>query len=375
MCEQPTEHPVSLDNVRNFLLSHHGKAPQKSLLAIFPDVRSTDEATKTRAREELKEILQLITFDDEEDGVEYIYIAEHYRSNVAYKNACLHNRLTSTCEGNAPEEPNSPSPLTAEKLSKVNSTSDSPRESRKSGSDSPSGKRRLKSRLSAMEGLKHVFQVRSDSLDSLTSDDSECGESACDSACGIGTEEKAWMMACCSGNLHLLKDLLLKFPDLLSYGDFVLGYTALHWAAKLGRNDIVEFIAENHQPKTMDEQPSKDYLSIKSHGGFTALHIAAMCGKDDVILRLIGLGSNTHARDYNGNKPKDLVKDTVADKIQHKLGRVLMADRSTVLKSRLSINYSRSHSMQRYVMDGDESTKSKKSHRSPLAKRKLALWS
>lgn len=50
------------------------------------------------------------------------------------------------------------------------------------------------------------------------------------------------MIAAAHGNFAKLENLLKEYPSLARKKDFVMGYTALHWAAKLGRPDIVKFI-------------------------------------------------------------------------------------------------------------------------------------
>lgn len=88
------------------------------------------------------------------------------------------------------------------------------------------------------------------------------------------------MLAAAHGNFKKLESLLKEYPSLAKKKDFVMGYTALHWAAKLGRTDIVKFI----MGAGVD-------IHSKSHGGYTPLHIAAMSGRDQVIIQLIELYS------------------------------------------------------------------------------------
>ena len=123
-------------------------------------------------------------------------------------------------------------------------------------------------------------------------------------------EEKEWFLASSTGRIELLKNLLEEHPKLSKNRDFVLGYTALHWAAKLGRADIVRLIIRSGVD-----------VHCKSHGGYTPLHVAAMSGKDQVITQLIELHSaSIHERDHSGRKPKDLVKPSVSADVQRKLG-------------------------------------------------------
>lgn len=70
--------------------------------------------------------------------------------------------------------------------------------------------------------------------------------------------------------------LLEQDPSLAHKRDFTSGYTALHWAAKHGREDIVAMIAR-----------SGGDVNAKSHGGYTPLHLASMQGHDKVIKILV----------------------------------------------------------------------------------------
>ena len=69
---------------------------------------------------------------------------------------------------------------------------------------------------------------------------------------------------------------------------------------------------------------------------YTALHLAALSGKEKVIVHLLDLGADVHARDHGGKKPKDMVRNTVSDKVQMLLGRTFVIDSSTVIQSGVS---------------------------------------
>jgi len=58
---------------------------------------------------------------------------------------------------------------------------------------------------------------------------------------------------------------------LVSRRDFITGYSALHWAAKNGRTDVVKLL--------MGCSEGAPDVDAKSHGGYTALHVAAMNSK------------------------------------------------------------------------------------------------
>ena len=51
--------------------------------------------------------------------------------------------------------------------------------------------------------------------------------------------EKEWMVAAAMGDMESMHRLLMTDPSLVNRKDFIHGYTALHWAAKKGRVDII----------------------------------------------------------------------------------------------------------------------------------------
>ena len=57
--------------------------------------------------------------------------------------------------------------------------------------------------------------------------------------------EKDWMLACAQADLNGLQQLLMEEPNLINRKDFIHGYTALHWAAKHGRCDIIACLTLN----------------------------------------------------------------------------------------------------------------------------------
>lgn len=54
--------------------------------------------------------------------------------------------------------------------------------------------------------------------------------------------ERKWNQSASEGNLPGIVALLEQDPNLVTTQDFVMGFTALHWAAKKGRKDIAELL-------------------------------------------------------------------------------------------------------------------------------------
>nr|XP_006820402.1 PREDICTED: ankyrin repeat domain-containing protein SOWAHB-like [Saccoglossus kowalevskii] len=121
----------------------------------------------------------------------------------------------------------------------------------------------------------------------------------------LSETERQWMIAASAGETPTLSKLLIKEPHLAKQK-----FTALHWAAKHGKKEMLKLFAD---------RPDLD-INVKSHGGYTPLHIASMYGNEAAIQMLLSdFKANVDARDYSGKKPKQHMKKNCANYIQRKL--------------------------------------------------------
>lgn len=119
--------------------------------------------------------------------------------------------------------------------------------------------------------------------------------------------EKEWFITAARGNKAQIMCLLEQDRNLATKKDFMLGYSALHWAAKHGRADIVKLLAGTHG---ID-------VNGRSNGGYTPLHLAAMHGHDNVIKMLVlEYDADINSRDYSGKKPGQVARDTLTIEAQ-----------------------------------------------------------
>lgn len=88
---------------------------------------------------------------------------------------------------------------------------------------------------------------------------------------------RKWIIAASNCDYNELVSLLKEEPKLSGYKDFTSGYTAVHWAAKFGKSEIVKLIAGTYGVNA----------NIKSHGGFTPLHLAAIHKHESIMELLI----------------------------------------------------------------------------------------
>lgn len=107
-----------------------------------------------------------------------------------------------------------------------------------------------------------------------------------------------------STQLDIVKFLVEKNPQLMSVQD-ALGETALHHAASQGNLDVVKFLAEAN-PKI---------VSVQDLHGNTALHASVIYGNLKGLKALINAGSDTHAKNINGDTPLMLAQATYTSEI------------------------------------------------------------
>ena len=98
----------------------------------------------------------------------------------------------------------------------------------------------------------------------------------------LEAHKKQWIIASSSCDFNQMLSLLKEDPKLCAFTDFVLGYNALHWAAKFNKPEIVKLIAGQY---AVDP-------NVKSFSGSTPLHIAAQFNNQDIMKMLTDLYGN-----------------------------------------------------------------------------------
>lgn len=138
---------------------------------------------------------------------------------------------------------------------------------------------------------------REDELDkdsgskSESEQDEECSGSMGSAAVALDPIEKEWIYSAAGARVPDLSQLLRQDPTLANKKDFTSGFTALHWAAKHGSEDMAALVANAGAD-----------VNTKSHGGYTPLHIAALHGHRHILDLLIGTyGAKETLRDYSGH--------------------------------------------------------------------------
>lgn len=127
----------------------------------------------------------------------------------------------------------------------------------------------------------------------------------------LNEAEREWTMRSACSDYQSMAKLLQTNPSLAGRRDFISGYTALHWAAKNGRADVVKLLFGCEAPPLVD---------ARSSGGYTPLHVAAMHGREDIIELLIEVyRADANIRDYDGRKPKHYAPHNLTPRTQQLL--------------------------------------------------------
>ena len=343
--EEDSYTQISLEAVRGYLEHNSGKVRQVDIVNHFRS-ELTGSADRTCARQQFKDVLKVISAVKIENGEKYIILTKpnqdcFQKSLITRKSKRFRrcserqeinrNKLDAMAQTHSSSNL-SKSPEQVTMMSIMNSSS----RNRSFSNDSTSPFQSTTS----LNVDKRLSKTSIDTTDSgtfsLHSDDEELEEEmGLNNFKPITVLEKEWFVASSKGEIKKLKTLYEESNQLLNSKDFVLGYTALHWAAKLNRTDLLDFVTARNGD-----------IEATSHGGSTPLHVAAMSGKEDIIVRLLNLDANISARDHGGRKPKDVVKDTVSENIQRRLGKIVVEQQNSI-QSNPTITLNRNSKLRR----------------------------
>uniref|UniRef100_A0A674IXI5 Uncharacterized protein n=1 Tax=Terrapene triunguis TaxID=2587831 RepID=A0A674IXI5_9SAUR len=116
------------------------------------------------------------------------------------------------------------------------------------------------------------------------------GSSLGSSSVALDPVEKEWLQGAASGHLLTLSHLLKQEPSLATRKDFTSVSTALHWAAKHGKEDLASLLVAAGAD-----------VNTRSHG-YTPLHIAALHGHRQLMDLLVrSYGAKQNVRDHSGH--------------------------------------------------------------------------
>ncbi|XP_066505780.1 ankyrin repeat domain-containing protein SOWAHD [Hoplias malabaricus] len=168
-------------------------------------------------------------------------------------------------------------------------------------------------------GLSSILSFKSASL--CSRDGENAGEYGLEDSAGgefwaLDPLEHAWMLSVVDGNYDTMVEFLSEDPTLLTRGDFVSGYTALHWLAKNGKHETLIKLL-----KRAEKEGSRVDVNVKGSGGLTPLHVAAIHNQYMVIKLLVGAyGANIDSMDYSGKRAWQYLKDSAPTEMKELLG-------------------------------------------------------
>ncbi|KAG9277536.1 ankyrin repeat domain-containing protein SOWAHC-like [Astyanax mexicanus] len=134
--------------------------------------------------------------------------------------------------------------------------------------------------------------------------------------------EHEWMMCASDGEWESLQRLLATEPGLVGKKDFVTGFTCLHWAAKLGKAELLALLVSFATQRGVPVD-----VNARSSAGYTPLHLAAMHNHMEVVKLLVGAyDADVEVRDYSGRKASQYMKSEVAHDVLDIVGAISEAD-------------------------------------------------
>ncbi|XP_029942978.1 ankyrin repeat domain-containing protein SOWAHC-like [Salarias fasciatus] len=185
--------------------------------------------------------------------------------------------------------------------------------------DSPRGSRRhfLQTMVSSSPEVRRSVVLRSWDPDAA-GDAVSLASSLEDERAAVTLDplEHEWMLCASDGEWPCLQRLLEAEPGLVLKRDFVTGFTCLHWAAKLGRPELLALIVNFARQRAVPVD-----VDVRSSAGYTPLHVAAMHHHLEVVKLLVGAyGADVEARDHGGRKACQYLRDGVSGDIRDIVG-------------------------------------------------------
>ncbi|XP_051881734.1 ankyrin repeat domain-containing protein SOWAHB [Pristis pectinata] len=238
------------------------------------------------------------------------------------------NRSSSVCdEGNAGENSTDASGANSESLSTPRSSRKNFRELMISGSPQLRHSVVYSNSVVVFPNIRDSGVGRND-IDSscLTSsklDDEDGGSVALDPL------EHEWMLHASEGKWDSIEALLAADPSLITWKDFVTGFTCIHWAAKHGKPELLAMLVNYARKHNIPIN-----INIRSSGGYTPLHLAAMHGHTEVVKLLSGAyDADVDIRDYSGKKAWQYLGQNISEELRNLIGASRSSDPESTLQN------------------------------------------
>ncbi|XP_040008328.1 ankyrin repeat domain-containing protein SOWAHB [Xiphias gladius] len=261
---------VSEESLLDYFYStggNSGRVKNADILKTFkPFIGHSDVQLRAKYREEFKLIIDRIAVVKSENGEKYLVLKKKYRQ-------LLQERDTKPQDADGDGQKH---------LSLARTTASVGWDATDAATSSPNQKEKQDELMSCGEP--------EGTAGSESEQDEECTGSMGSAAVALDPIEKEWIYSAAGARVPDLSQLLIQDPSLANKKDFT-SFTALHWAAKHGNEDMATLVVKAGAD-----------VNTKSHGGYTPLHIAALHGHRHILDLLIGTyGAKENLRDYSGH--------------------------------------------------------------------------
>uniref|UniRef100_A0A672LQ97 Ankyrin repeat domain-containing protein SOWAHC-like n=1 Tax=Sinocyclocheilus grahami TaxID=75366 RepID=A0A672LQ97_SINGR len=311
--------------VLHFIKERGGRVKTVHLTDHFRATIPKDPALKAVAKEAFKRHVDSVAYVTEENGEKYVCLKKKFRKSTgsieksdrngpADDQAMLPGSGDATAEaGGARTQPD----ISARFPERLNSRTEPELMGNSSSStaeDKPASKNRPQ-------------RVRRSVC--LSGRCTECPRGDGDYEAAAGTLEPLeheWMLCASDGHWDSLHRLLARDPSLLTRKDFVTGFTCLHWAAKLGKHELIVMLVNFAKAHRVAVN-----VNARSSAGYTPLHLAATHNHLEVVKLLVGaFDADVEARDYSGRKACQYLKSDIAQNILDIAGACVESDADRV---------------------------------------------
>ncbi|XP_068454637.1 ankyrin repeat domain-containing protein SOWAHC [Clinocottus analis] len=281
-----------------------GRVKNAEILKTFkPFIGHSDVQLRAKYREEFKLIIDRIAVVKSENGEKYLVLKKKYRQMLHERDAKLPctdgDGQRRSSPGRAPAAvPWDAADVSASSLQQHEPMSRS--EPDAAAEDLQTGTAFMQHDLLQLPAIPtQEPSAQSNGEDELDKDSGSKSESEQDeestgsmgsAAVALDPIEKEWIYSAAGARVPDLSHLLTQDPSLANKKDFT-SFTALHWAAKHGNEDMAALVANAGAD-----------VNIKSVSGYTPLHIAALHGHRHILdLLIVTYGAKENLRDYSGH--------------------------------------------------------------------------
>nr|XP_046223621.1 ankyrin repeat domain-containing protein SOWAHB-like [Oncorhynchus gorbuscha] len=361
---------VSEESLLDYFYSAGGKVKNADLMKIYrPFIGHNDMQLRDKYREEFKRIIDMIAVVKSENSEKYLILKKRYRqqeqgsetepgtdrqaspaASTSRPSASVQRDVSGVSSLHTQEEPDlQPDPAKraeARKPSQVMWCGGIPRITFKEAPKQEHTQEDQHTERTPSPSISEKTLAHSNGEDELDRDSGSKSESEEESMgrmrstpVALDPMEKEWIYSATCGSLSDLSQLLKQEPSLANKKDFV-SFTALHWAAKHGKEDMAtmmvnagadvntkshvstsSFSTVYHTQEVISvcifgDRPGRFVTKVMSLWvaarlscflfsvvlGYTPLHIAALHGHRHILELLIGkYGAKKNLRDYSGH--------------------------------------------------------------------------